>query len=64
MSLQGDSLAIADGPALTLSVKDGCLTAMATHGKRLALVERILEDASASQDGDIIIIQKCANETT
>ena len=48
---------------LLLSVKDGCLTAIATDGKRLALVERILEDASSSQDGDIIITQKCANET-
>ena len=47
---------------LLLSVKDGCLTAVATDGRRLALVERVLEDCPSSQDGDIIITQKCAHE--
>ncbi len=47
---------------LLLSVKDGNLTAVATDGKRLALVEKMLEAGSSGQDGEIIMTQKSANE--
>jgi DNA polymerase III subunit beta len=47
---------------LLLSVKEGNLTAVATDGKRLALVEKLLEEAPSGSDGDIIITQKCATE--
>ena len=47
---------------ILLSVKEGNLTAVATDGKRLALVEKLLEDAGAGADGDVIITIKVANE--
>ena len=43
------------------SVKDNTFTAVATDGKRLALVERIPDDFSGSE-GDVIIPLKSANE--
>ena len=45
-----------------LSVKEGNLTAVATDGKRLALVEKQLEDLAEGSDGDVIITIKVANE--
>lgn len=47
---------------ILLSVKEGNLTAVATDGKRLALVEKLLDDAGAGADGDVIITIKVANE--
>ena len=47
---------------ILLSVKEGNLTAVATDGKRLALVEKLLEDVGAGADGDVIITIKVANE--
>ena len=47
---------------LLLSVKEGNLAAIATDGKRLALVETILAEAPTGSDGDIILPQKCASE--
>lgn len=44
------------------SVKEGNLTSVATDGKRLALVEKILDEAPTGSDGDIIITLKCALE--
>ncbi len=45
-----------------LSVKEGNLTAVATDGKRLALVEKLLDEVSEGSDGDVIITLKVANE--
>ncbi len=45
-----------------LSIKDGNLTAVATDGKRLALVEKMLDEPPAGSDGDIIITLKAAIE--
>ncbi|MBO7146263.1 MAG: DNA polymerase III subunit beta [Lentisphaeria bacterium] len=47
---------------ILLSVKEGNLTAVATDGKRLALVEKMLENAGEGSDGDVIITIKVANE--
>ena len=47
---------------ILLSVKEGNLTAVATDGKRLALVEKLLEEAPEGSDGDIIITIKAALE--
>ena len=47
---------------ILLSVKEGNLTAVATDGKRLALVEKLLEEAPEGDDGDIIITIKAATE--
>ena len=47
---------------ILFSVKEGNFTAVATDGKRLALVEKVLEDASEGSDGDIIITLKAATE--
>ena len=47
---------------ILLSVKEGNLTAVATDGKRLALVEKMLEDVAEGSDGDVIITIKVANE--
>ena len=38
------------------------MTAVATDGKRLALVEKMLEGTAAGADGDVIITIKAANE--
>jgi DNA polymerase-3 subunit beta len=46
---------------LLFSVKEGALTAVATDGKRLALVEKVLDDFNGT-DGDTIIPLKSANE--
>lgn len=47
---------------ILLSIKESKITAVATDGKRLALVERSLEEAPTGEDGDIIITLKSANE--
>lgn len=47
---------------ILLSVKEGNLTAVATDGKRLALVEKLLDEAPEGSDGDIIITIKAAAE--
>jgi len=47
---------------ILLSVKEGNMTAVATDGKRLALVEKLLDDAGEGSDGDVIITLKVANE--
>lgn len=47
---------------ILLSVKEGNLTAVATDGKRLALVENMLDNAAEGSDGDVIITIKVANE--
>ena len=47
---------------ILLSVKEGNLTAVATDGKRLALVEKLLDEAPEGEDGDIIITIKAATE--
>ena len=47
---------------ILLSVKEGNLTAVATDGKRLALVEKLLDEAPEGDDGDIIITIKAATE--
>ncbi|MEI3005164.1 MAG: DNA polymerase III subunit beta [Victivallales bacterium] len=44
------------------SIKEGNLTAVATDGKRLALVEKLLDEAPVGSDGDIIVTLKAANE--
>jgi len=46
---------------ILFSMKENTLTAVATDGKRLALVEKIL-DGSSGNDGDSIIPLKSANE--
>ncbi|MBO5761281.1 MAG: DNA polymerase III subunit beta [Lentisphaeria bacterium] len=47
---------------ILLSVKEGNFTAVATDGKRLALVEKVLENPSEGADGDIIVTLKAASE--
>ena len=47
---------------ILFSVKEGNMTAVATDGKRLALVEKMLENAGEGTDGDVIITVKVANE--
>lgn len=47
---------------LFFSIREGKITAVATDGKRLALVERPLDEAPTGEDGDIIITLKLANE--
>lgn len=47
---------------ILFSVKEGNFTAVATDGKRLALVEKVLEDVPEGADGDIIITSKSASE--
>ena len=47
---------------ILLSVKEGNMTAVATDGKRLALVEKLLEGTAEGADGDVIITIKVANE--
>ena len=47
---------------ILLSVKEGSMTAVATDGKRLALVEKLLDESAAGADGDVIITIKVANE--
>lgn len=47
---------------ILLSVKEGSFTAVATDGRRLALVERNLEDGDGIADGDVILPIKVVNE--
>lgn len=47
---------------ILLSIREGNFTAVATDGRRLALVERILDDAEAILDGDVILPIKVVNE--
>ncbi len=47
---------------ILLSVREGNLTAVATDGKRLALVEKLLDEVPVGSDGDIIVTLKAANE--
>ena len=47
---------------ILISIKEGSMTAVATDGKRLALVEKLLEDVCEGSDGDVIITIKAANE--
>lgn len=47
---------------ILLSIRESKLTAVATDGKRLALVEKLLEEAPSGVDGDIIITLKSATE--
>jgi len=47
---------------ILLSIKESKITAVATDGKRLALVERPLEEAPTGEDGDLIVTLKAANE--
>jgi len=47
---------------ILFSIKENKITAVATDGKRLALVERPLEEAPSGEDGDIIVTLKAANE--
>ena len=47
---------------ILLSIKEGNMTAVATDGKRLALVEKLLEGTAEGADGDVIITIKVANE--
>lgn len=47
---------------LLLSIRDGNFIAVATDGRRLALVEKILEDADSAEDGDVILPIKVVHE--
>jgi DNA polymerase III subunit beta len=47
---------------ILLSIREGNFTAVATDGRRLALVEKILEDANSALDGDVILPIKVVNE--
>ncbi len=47
---------------ILLSIHEGKITAVATDGKRLALVEKMLEGIPEGSDGDIIITLKSAQE--
>lgn len=47
---------------ILFSIKESKITAVATDGKRLALVERPLDEAPTGEDGDIIVTLKAANE--
>ena len=47
---------------ILLSIHEGKLTAVATDGKRLALVEKMLDGVAEGSDGDIIITLKSAQE--
>ena len=45
-----------------ISIKEGNFTAVATDGKRLALVEKILDDSEDIADGEVILPIKVVNE--
>ena len=45
-----------------ISIKEGNFTAVATDGKRLALVEKILDDSEDIVDGEVILPIKVVNE--
>lgn len=47
---------------ILFSIKEGAITAVATDGKRLALMQKMLDNAPEGSDGDIIITLKAANE--
>lgn len=47
---------------ILFSIRDGKMTAVATDGKRLALVEKVLDEFSGCSDGDIIVTLKQATE--
>ncbi len=47
---------------ILFSIRESKLTAVATDGKRLALVEKLLDEAPSGVDGDIIITLKSAQE--
>ena len=47
---------------ILLSIHEGKITAVATDGKRLALVEKMLDGVPEGSDGDIIITLKAAQE--
>ncbi|OGV38421.1 MAG: DNA polymerase III subunit beta [Lentisphaerae bacterium GWF2_45_14] len=47
---------------ILFSMKENTLTSVATDGKRLALVEKILDEGTSGSDGDSIIPLKSANE--
>lgn len=47
---------------LLFSIRDSKITAVATDGKRLAIVERELEEAPTGEDGDVIVTLKSVNE--
>ncbi len=47
---------------ILLSNRDGNFTTVATDGRRLALVEKILEDGDSVEDGDVILPIKVVHE--
>lgn len=47
---------------ILFSIRNGKMTAAATDGKRLALVEKVLDEVSCGSDGDIIVTLKSATE--
>ncbi len=47
---------------ILLSMRDGNCISVATDGRRLALVEKLLEDADAANDGDAILPIKVVHE--
>ena len=47
---------------ILLSIKDGNFTSVATDGRRLALVEKILDPGEAPIDGDAVLPIKAVNE--
>ncbi len=47
---------------ILLSIHEGSITAVATDGRRLALVEKLLDDAGNGIDGDFVLPTKVVNE--
>ncbi len=47
---------------ILFSITENQITAVATDGKRLAMMERPLEEAPTGENGDIIVTLKAANE--
>jgi len=47
---------------ILLSIRDGNFTAVATDGRRLALVEKAIDDADGIPDGDVILPAKVVTE--
>lgn len=47
---------------ILLSIREGNFTAVATDGRRLALIEQVLESAEPQMDGDVVLPGKVASE--
>ena len=63
---RGENISIADSrkvlQGIFFSIRDGKITAVATDGKRLALVEKMLDESVADASSDIIVTLKSATE--